>query len=702
MRRGRELPYRKFVTVRRGPAHRPGRQRTARRGAGRKYSRRSQSQHRTGRRPADRDTLTGKASRALGWSFGSTLLNKFSLFGIGIMLARLLGPHTFGTFAVGYVALTALLSFNELGVSLAVVRWEGDPGEIVPTVMTISMLISTVIFAGCFFGAPVYTAAMGTPAATGVVRVLALLVLVDGFSNTPAALLQRSFRQGRRTIADQVNVWLGTGVTVVLALSGDGAMSLAIGRTVGCLAGAIVLVAFAPESLHWGFDRAKARALLRFGLPLAGSNLVAFAVTSVDQIVVGHMLGAVELGFYVLALNLSSWPIAIFSQPVGNVAPAVFARLQRDRAAMCTTFVYAATLLCAIAAPVCMLIGGSARPLISFVYGTRWLPSAQPLIWLALLGALQVFFLLAYDYLVVLARSRFLLTVQLAWLLALIPALIAGIHIDGIYGASLAEVAVAAVGVLSWYLRELRKVGIQLRTLGRHLGLPVAGAALAGVVAVAVAKLVHSDFTALAVSGVVTVAVIGALAYRMRMVLALLRSTSADSGEVAPAKAVRAAPPGGPASAGNIAEGHCATGEVSDTAPARYRDKPDGAAVSGEVLLSPPAYQDVTGPLPLYRDVLGYPPSRQDLDGTAPLYRMTVASLRWDPGQAHGQGADEGSGRPQGGPRSPGLLPAAAEESHDGAAVGLSDAMAALVNLSESVDDPPTARGHRQERRPES
>jgi O-antigen/teichoic acid export membrane protein len=392
------------------------------------------------------------------------------------------------------------------------------------------MFGSATIYLCCFFGAPVYTSAMGTPAATSVIRLLAVLILVDGFTNTPVGLLQRDFRQGRRAIADQLNVWLGTGVTIALAWLGYGAMSLAIGRLVGCVAGAILLVAFVPESLRLGFDPSKARELLRFGLPLAGAELIAFAVASVDQVVVGHLLGAVSLGFYVLALNLSNWPITMFSLPVGTVAPAVFSRLQRDRAAMSTTFVSAAGLLCAVAAPICMVISGSARPLITFVYGPRWLPAARPLLWLALLSALQIFFLLAYDYLVVLARSRFLLIVQLVWLLALIPALVAGAHADGIYGASLAETAVAAAGVLPWYLRELRKVGIGARALCGYLWLPVAGAVVAGCVALGTAQVAPNDFVALAAGAAATVVVAGLLVYRMRTVLASLRSMSAEPG----------------------------------------------------------------------------------------------------------------------------------------------------------------------------
>jgi len=62
---------------------------------------------------------------------------------------------------------------------------------------------SVAVYVGCFVGAPAYTAAMGAPAATGVIRVLALSVILDGVTATPVALLERHFRQDRKMIADQ-------------------------------------------------------------------------------------------------------------------------------------------------------------------------------------------------------------------------------------------------------------------------------------------------------------------------------------------------------------------------------------------------------------------------------------------------------------------------------------------------------------------
>jgi O-antigen/teichoic acid export membrane protein len=491
--------------------------------------------------PTEKGTLAATAARALGWTFTSTALSKLGTVGIGIVLARMLGPHEFGTYAVAWVALLAMLSLNDLQVSLAIVRWPGDPAEIAPTVTTIAVAGSVAMYVVCFFAAPVYASAMGAPAATNVVRVLAISVVLDGLVCTPVGLLDRSFRQDRRMIADQVNGWLGALVSIGLAWAGLGAMSLAIGRISGAVAAAVLYIRFSPEPLRFGFDRSNARALLRYGMPLAGSTVVVFAVTNVDQLVVGRVLGPTSLGFYVLALNLATWPVTMFSMPVRNVAPAAFARLQHDQQAMRTAFLSAAALLCAVALPICLVIGGSATPLIMFAYGSRWLPASRVLLWLSLLAALTIFFQLTYDYFVVLSRTRVVFTLQLGWLLVLVPALIAGARLDGIVGVGVAQAAVAGGVILPWYLHELRRAGIRRRVLGSRLWLPLAGAAAAGLAATATARMLPNDLAALAVSGVTGLAIVGLLIFRMRAALTRLRQgggeTAAPAGEAVPSSA---------------------------------------------------------------------------------------------------------------------------------------------------------------------
>jgi O-antigen/teichoic acid export membrane protein len=480
-------------------------------------------------------SLFSRAGRALGWSFASTALAKLSTLAIGIVLARVLGPQEFGTFAVATVALLAVLSFNELGVSLAIVRWPGDPREIAPTVTTISVLSSSLICLVCYLGAPAFSAAMGAPAATPVVRVLGLSVVVSGLAAAPVAMLQRTFRQDRKMVADQVASWTSALISVALALSGMGAMSLAVGQLAGSVVGAALFIAFAPKSLRFGFDPGRARALLRFGLPLAGSSIVVFAVTNVDKIVVGAVLGPVPLGFYVLAANLANWPAMMFSLPVRSVAPALLARLQSDPPTMRATFLSTGGLLAAVTLPACVLLAAAAEPIVTLVYGAIWQPAAIALTWLGLLAALRIMFELVYDYFVVLANTRVVFVVQVLWLVALVPALYFGANAGGAAGAAAAALAVAAGVVAPVYLYELNRTAVTPAAVGRRLAPAALGAVGVGAVAVSAAQLIPVDLVAVLVAGLGAGITLVLLLYRMRGTIGALRSVGTPDADPAPA-----------------------------------------------------------------------------------------------------------------------------------------------------------------------
>ena len=73
--------------------------------------------------PEGSGSLLEKVSKGLGWSFDNNVAARVANVAVGIVLARILVPEDYGVFAVSLVVLTAALSMNELGVSLAVVRW---------------------------------------------------------------------------------------------------------------------------------------------------------------------------------------------------------------------------------------------------------------------------------------------------------------------------------------------------------------------------------------------------------------------------------------------------------------------------------------------------------------------------------------------------------------------------------------------------
>ena len=411
-------------------------------------------------------SLGQRARSGLGWSLLNNVITRLGTLLTGLVLARLLTPADYGVYAVALVVLMVLLSLNEMGVSLAIVRWEGEVRAIAPTVMTIAIATSTALYAACWFLAPLIASGMGAPAAVPVLRVLCLSVVIDGIVCVPAGLLTREFAQGRRLIADAANFGLGTVVTLALAATGSGAMSLAWGRLAGNLLALVMIARLAPYLPRPGFDRAVAASLVRYGLPLAGSSLLVLSMLNVDYVIVGSMLGPTALGLYLLAFNLSSWPVNAFSEAARRVSFAGFSRLvEQGREPLAAGFTHSLALLMAATLPVCALLVLFAEPLVVVLYGERWREAAQALTLLAGLGAIRVALELAYDCLVAADRARVVIGLQGLWLAVLIPTLALGAARGGLRGVGAAHVLVAALIMLPAFLHALRPLGITGRQL---------------------------------------------------------------------------------------------------------------------------------------------------------------------------------------------------------------------------------------------
>jgi O-antigen/teichoic acid export membrane protein len=471
------------------------------------------------------DTLVRPgASGAFGWSVLNTVLSRVGTLGIGIVLARVLGPESFGTFAVALVALMAVLSFNELGVSLAIVRWPGDPARIVPTVNTISVVGSAVFCAAAVFAAPAFTSAVGDPEATDVIRVLIICVFVNGFVASPAALLQREFQEKKRLGIDQVNVWLGAVLSLTLAVAGMGAMALAVGRIAGSLVSAVMFLKASPVPYRFGLDREVLMPLLRFGLPLAGTSIIFFAIGYADQLTAGTLLGTTALGFYVLAFNLSSWPVSILAQPLRRVAPAAFSALQHDRSGLNGTLgAIFSVLLCATLPPM-LFLAASSEPLINLIYGAAWLPAAVVLSWLVAAAFVKIICDLAYDFLVVLGKSGTVFMIQMGSLLVLIPALISGALLFGLAGLAAAQALVTGLVVLPCYLGQLHKAGVDLGPMAGSIRLPATAGFAAGTFAWLMATVQPYPLLAVTSSGLAAGALTLGLLYLRRASLRRLRT----------------------------------------------------------------------------------------------------------------------------------------------------------------------------------
>lgn len=383
---------------------------------------------------------------------------------------------------------------------MAVVRWKGDVTRPARTATTLAYASSFILWASTFLLAPVVASAMNAPDATMLLRVLSFSVLIDAVSSIPNAFVTREFLQGRRAVVDAAGLIMSSTVSIILALRGWEAMSMAWGAIAGNIVATVGICVLAPAFPRPGWNREHAKELLRVGLPLAGTSLVFLVILNVDYIVVGHELNAELLGFYLMAFNLASWPPNILSVAVRRVALPAFARLSADREGLNKAFCRATNLLGIVSLLFAVLLALLGPEAVHVVYGEKWLPATEALRWLAILGAARVLIDLGYDALAAAGRTSRLLLLQLAWIGLLIPALVYGTNHDGIRGAGIAHAVIAVGFVIPAYVFALRRIGVRPMSLAHAMGRVLLACVLSAAVIVPLRSLPIGELGTLVVA----------------------------------------------------------------------------------------------------------------------------------------------------------------------------------------------------------
>ena len=442
------------------------------------------------------------AGRGLRWSLFGNLVMKAGSFVMSLVLARLLMPEDFGVFAIALAVSQFVIFVNDAGMIAATVQWRGRLEEVAPTATVVAIASSLGLYAIFWLIAPFYARLAGSEDAVWVVRILMATNVVYGLTAVRSAALMRRFEQDKLAWANLAGFVANAAVSITLAAGGAGAYSFAWGQLSGAALTGVLVVVLARLRIRPGFDRALAAHLLRFGLPLCVSLGIEGLLLNVDVVIVGDALGTAQLGFYLLAFNISSWVPGLVGTAIRYVALPSFARLAEEGPAAVESGVRRAVpLLGSLVLPIAVLMGTLAPALVEVLYEPRWLPAAQVLRFLAIVMVVRMLNLLITDILAGIGATRASMWVNLCWAVALVPALLVGARLGGIQGAALGHAVVAVVLALPLLCLALRRAGVPPRLFLAGLARPMLAGAVGGAAMVGLSSLVEGAFFQLCVAG---------------------------------------------------------------------------------------------------------------------------------------------------------------------------------------------------------
>jgi len=316
-------------------------------------------------------------------SFGGS---KLLAFVATLVLARLLLPADFGVLAASLTVIAYLEIMLDLGMSSAIVyRQEKGHPHSVTVAFTLNVGACAVLATLNVLLAPVLAAFFRAPEEVALFRALSIYIVLRGFGAVQDALLRRDLRFRDRATADITRALSRGVIGVVLALAGFEAWALIWGLIVGEAAGTAVAWSFTRFRFRLRFDRRTAAPLLRFGAPVAGIALVSEVGTNSDYLVIGHQLGPIALGLYLIAFRLPELMLSNVYWVFSSVAFPVFSHVGSGNSALFrSAMLRALRLVTLFGFSVSVGLALVSRDAVPALFGPQWSAASGPMLLISL------------------------------------------------------------------------------------------------------------------------------------------------------------------------------------------------------------------------------------------------------------------------------------------------------------------------------
>jgi PST family polysaccharide transporter len=387
--------------------------------------------------PGTDELMRAGASGAV-WLGVANILGKVILLVTTVVLARILAPSEFGLVSLSLVLLVYADAVTDAGVAQALIYLPRSAAA-TRAALLCSIVTGLALTVAVQLAAPLIAAFFDSAAVEPLIRLLSFSLLGSSLAAVPDALLRRSLTFNKVTIAALVRGLVSSGVSIGLALAGYGAYALVWG-TVAAAAVYVVLVwsivPERPDLAFWRTSRADVRELMGYGLPVAGSTLLAKLVFDVDYLIIGRVLGATALGYYTLAFRLPESLILNVFFVLSMVVFPIYAQVRGDMGKLRSGYLFSLRVFALYGVCAGVGLAVTSQYLVPLAFGDQWDDAVVPLIALALYCASRSLTGGANEVYKAVGRPGLSLWLSLARLVVLVPTLTVAALQWGIVGVA--------------------------------------------------------------------------------------------------------------------------------------------------------------------------------------------------------------------------------------------------------------------------
>jgi O-antigen/teichoic acid export membrane protein len=390
------------------------------------------------------DKVASKATRTLKWATLGQLLTKGVQPLILLILARILIPEEYGILELAILVVALAQILQEFGLNRALIQTPADVKAAASIVFWLNLSLSGIAYSLLFVLAPTVSNLFGQPAASPILRIAGLQLLILAFGTVQVALAQRDLEFHRQFLGQ-----LAGAVTMALTSLGLAMMGLRLWAfIIGSLAGSFTQVTtfwiVSPWRPTVRFDRQLTRKLLTFGGLVAVEVFQGWFLNFGDNFILGYFLGIEKLGLYALAFNISVFSLGLIINPITSVSYASFSLLGSEIEGVRRAFLNILELIALIVLPFVIGLVMIADPVATFVLGEQWTGIARLIQILAISPGLSYIVVVNAELYKALGKPEIMPRVLTVAILISFPLYIIGVQF-GLLGFTIARFSIGAI-----------------------------------------------------------------------------------------------------------------------------------------------------------------------------------------------------------------------------------------------------------------
>jgi PST family polysaccharide transporter len=306
-----------------------------------------------------------------------------------IVLARMLTPEDYGLIGMVVIITSFVGMFQYLGLSTATVKWAELSHPQVSTLFWINVGLSAVIMVVTVACGPLLAWFYKEPRLTGITAGYAVSILFTGLYIQHEAILIRQMRFAAVAIVEIGAIALGLGAAIVAAWYGAGYWALVVNMLVMTLATAVGLWVTCEWRPGLPVRGSGVRKMLSYGGDLTGFNFMSYFARNMDNLLIGRVWGAHQLGVYSRAYQMLLTPVQQINAPVVAVAIPALSRLANSPDRYRAAYLKILEKVAMITMPGVAFMIAMSNWLVLFLLGSQWQESGRIFMLLGIAAIIQ-------------------------------------------------------------------------------------------------------------------------------------------------------------------------------------------------------------------------------------------------------------------------------------------------------------------------